>query len=123
MSGRILSGQKRENVAIWKQSALIKKKQFLLLPYPHLVIIKHLLAASTDHVTCNQNTAIMCCLITLSPTCGNLDRLHLSERCHDAGAKIRAMMLCPAGRGRQMHRRPSADASNHQSLPHYAYNL
>lgn len=122
MSGRILSGQKRENVAIWKQSALIKKAVFAA-SISSFSYYQHLLAASTDHVTCNQNTAIMCYLITLSPTCGNVDRLHLSERCHDAGAKICVMMLCPAGRGRQMHRRPSADASNHQSLPHYAYNL
>lgn len=46
----------------------------------------HLLAASTGRVTCSQPIAIMCRLITVTPRCGDTDRLHLSERCRDTGA-------------------------------------
>lgn len=70
------------------------------------------------HVTRNRNTAIMCCLILLSGTgVIYVSNVTIWEE------KIQAMQLQPAGQGRQMHWRPSADAHNHQSLPHNAYNL
>lgn len=61
----------------------------------------YLLAASTGRVTCSQPIAIMCRLITVTPRCGDTDRLHLSERCRDTGA-----MMLPRPAGRQMHRVP-----------------
>lgn len=87
-------------ITIWKWApAKCFPPKIVAALSPHLAIVKHLLAASTGRVTCNQNIAQMCCLITASPCCRYTDRLHLSERCHDAAAEIRAMMPSPAGRG------------------------